>query len=109
MDYDEQSSIITLIISRVDYDEQSSMITLIISRVVSEWITKNHQSLIISRVENWRMTRLLNLLDEADVPEGSSSKTEIEERRPHDKLLQAAEYGAARCLYFQRISYSIQI
>ena len=45
------------------------------------------------------MTRLLNLLDEADVPEGSSSKTEIEERRPHDKLLQAAEYGAARCLY----------
>ena len=45
------------------------------------------------------MTRLLNLLDEADVPEGSSSKTEIEERRPHDKLLQAAEYGAARCFY----------
>ena len=55
------------------------------------------------------MTRLLNLLDEADVSEGSSSKTEIEERRPHDKLLQAAEYGAARYLSFQRISYSIQI
>ena len=83
-----------------DYDEQSSIITLIISRV---WPIKKEEEKIkkiISRVVNWRMTRLLNLLDEADVSEGSSSKTEIEERRPHDKLLQAAEYGADRCLFF---------
>merc|ERR1711981_659995 len=53
-------------------------------------------ALATGEVVNWRMTRLLNLLDEADVFEGSSSKSESEERRPHDKLLQAAEYGAAR-------------
>merc|ERR1712227_289106 len=46
-------------------------------------------ALATGEVVNWRMTRLLNLLDEAE-------RGQMEERRPFDKLLQAAQYGATR-------------
>ena len=40
------------------------------------------------------MTRLLNLLDEADSQGADSEEADqMEERQPYDKLLQAAEYG----------------
>ena len=56
---------------------------------------------MIFRVVNWRMTRLLNLLDEA---EGTNQAIgQMEKRRPYDKLLQAAEYGATR-LEFSMLS-----
>ena len=49
------------------------------------------------------MTRLLNLLDEAEGgadQEGGVDQEEgadqTEERRPYDKLLRAAEYGSTR-------------
>ena len=41
------------------------------------------------------MTRLLNLLNEAE------KNGKMEERQPYDKLLQAAEYGATRFEKFQ--------
>ena len=51
------------------------------------------------------MTRLLNLLDEAD-GQGADQEggDQMEERRPHDKLLQAAEYGSTRFEDFPMLS-----
>merc|ERR1739842_296175 len=48
-------------------------------------------------VVNWRMTRLLNLLDEAEVgTDQEGGADHMEERRPYDKLLQAAQFGSTR-------------
>merc|ERR1711881_391974 len=77
-------------------EEGTGLLSLLEKSEPEDCFKRTCCALATGEVVNWRMTRLLNLLDEADVSEGSSSSSEIEERRPHDKLLQAAEYGADR-------------
>ena len=51
------------------------------------------------------MTRLLNLLDEAEVgTDQEGGADQMEERRPFDKLLQAAQYGSTRFEEFSMLS-----
>ena len=54
------------------------------------------------------MTRLLNLLDEAEVgTDQEGGADQMEERRPYDKLLQAAQYGSTRFEEFSMLSNNI--
>merc|ERR1711981_949521 len=79
-------------------EEVTGLLSLLEKSEPEDCFKRTFCALATGEVVNWRMTRLLNLLDEAEVkqPHGPSGKHPTGQRRPHDKLLQAAEYGATR-------------